>query len=321
MAEKTNISWANATFNPWLGCTKVSPACDNCYAQKLVEGRFKKAEWGTGKPRVRTSAANWRKPLAWDRLAKMRQNAWQHGIDLHGGSEAACIAAGFIKPARPRVFCASLADVFDNEIDPNWRADLFNLIRETPNLDWLLLTKRIGNATEMIYQATLGHYEQFSNFCPHNVWLGITVCNQTEADRDIPKLLSIPAPIRFLSIEPMLERVSLAQVVSAETGRALIGVKKGIHWVICGGESGKNARPMHTDWVRHLRDQCVAAGVAFHFKQWGEWLPKSQIRADLANVVCTTIWSWPNNPESPYKFGTKVAGRLLDGVEHNGVPE
>lgn len=331
MADKTNITWADATFNPWLGCTKISPACDNCYAQTLVEGRFKTAQWGAGKPRIRTSAANWRKPLAWDRAAKVRASAWQHGIDLHGGDEAACIAAGFIKPQRPQVFCASLADVFDNAVDPVWRIDLFDLIRDTPHLDWLLLTKRIGNAHEMLNDACAAVHGQLDCWAKKplpNVWLGATICNQEEADRDIPKLLAIPAAKRFLSIEPMLGPIDLEKPMHGpdlyQGGGGSICqpwvIQSGIDWVICGGESGKNARPMHTAWVRSLRNQCATAGVAFHFKQWGEWLPKSQISADLVKIISTTHWTYSNRYEVLYKVGTKAAGRTLDGAIHNAVP-
>lgn len=337
MAKNTNISWADATFNPWLGCTKVSPACDNCYAQTLVESRFKIAKWGAGNPRVRTSAANWRKPLAWDRLAKMRQTAWQHGIDLHGGDEAACIAAGFIKPERPRVFCASLADVFDNEVDPKWRVDLLKLIANTPNLDWLLLTKRIGNANAMMFDAfACGwplHQAMWNRWSElfKNIWLGATICNQAEADRDIPKLLAIPAAKRFLSIEPMLGSINLTHLVSTETGRRLIGAKPGIDWVICGGESGKNARPMHPEWARNLRDQCAVANVPFHLKQWGEWCPQSVAQTDqgAANAIFLdkngiqrrADFGANKGAVVMQKVGTKVAGRKLDGREWNEAPK
>lgn len=268
MADSTNIEWADSTFNPWIGCTKVSPGCDHCYAEAL-DRRFAVSghamHWGAGKARRRTRESNWRRPLRWN--AKHAEF-----FRLHG--------------RRQRVFCASLADVFDNEVDPAWRDDLFGLIESTPNLDWLLLTKRIGNVANMLPIPF-----DFERHYP-NVWIGATVVNQAEAARDIPKLLGTPAAVRFVSIEPMLGPVRLdllitpndRAIVNALNGQSGTGFEtnlsldqRGIDWVICGGESGPNARAMHPDWARSLRDQCAAADVPFLFKQWGEWHPIDQI--------------------------------------------
>lgn len=268
MAENSNIEWTDHTFNPWIGCQKVGPGCDHCYAEawdaRGLQGQA--TRWGPDAPRTRTGAANWNKPRAWN---------------------AAAAKAG----KRARVFCASLADVFDNHesIKDQWRADLWELIAATPNLDWLLLTKRPANIAKMLP-------ERYNLCVPNvwgdgwpNVWLGCTVVNQAEADRDISKLLAVPARVRFLSIEPMLGPIDLTAVKSRDAYAidALAGVLTDfgvpfqdapgkLDWVICGGESGPNARPMHPDWARSLRDQCQTAGVAFHFKQWGEWLPFGQ---------------------------------------------
>ena len=176
MTQNSKIEWTDHTFNPWIGCTKVSLGCDNCYAENLAK-RFNMAEWGTGKPRLLTSDENWKKPIAWNNMAK------KSGV-------------------RQRVFCASMADVFDNEVRPEWRQRLWKLIAETPNLDWLILTKRIGNAKTM-WPAPI------DGIPLSNVWLGISVVNQEEADRDIPKLLATPAHARFLSIEPLLGAINL----------------------------------------------------------------------------------------------------------------
>lgn len=264
MAENSAIEWTHHTFNPWIGCQKVGPGCDHCYAEALMDTRYGRVEWGPHGSRSRTSAANWRQPLKWDRDAA---------------------AAG----VRRRVFCASLADVFDNHksILPEWRDDLWTLIAKTPNLDWMLLTKRPGNIANMLPVPF-----DFDKLYP-NVWLGCTVVNQAEADREIPKLLAVPAKVRFLSMEPLLGRVylqwafpdirtacchSCGSRTNAVGGRcpndgSILKGEKGIDLVIVGGESGHGARPMHPDWVRSLRDQCQAAGVAFFFKQWGEWAP------------------------------------------------
>lgn len=283
MAENTKIEWTDHTFNPWEGCQKVGPGCDHCYAETR-NARFAggtAANWGPGAPRRRTSTSNWNKPKAWNANAEAF-------MAVHG--------------RRQRVFCASLADVFDNAVDPAWRADLFALILATPNLDWLLLTKRIGNVRGMLSELSHGNDPDLSllDMMPlPNVWLGATITSQPEADRDITKLQEVPARVRFLSMEPLLGPVDLTQVMRrAESGRgdpdspdvwtycdnALTGFRahqcgghtdpeRAIDWVIVGGESGPGARPMHPDWARSLRDQCNAAGVPFLFKQWGEWLP------------------------------------------------
>lgn len=265
MAETTGIEWCDSTFNPWMGCTKVSPACDDCYAARSTPARTLGIQWGPGQPRRRTSAANWELPLQWQRQAA--EFMAQHG-------------------RRRRVFCASLADVFDNEVEEPWRLDLFWLIHKTPDLDWLLLTKRIGNAASMIRDAVvqLDPAGEWPVPLP-NVWIGATVVHQAEADRDVPKLLATPAAVRFLSIEPMLGPIDLTSIRqplagdSYTEGNVLVrkdtlnlgAARPSIDWVICGGESGPNARPMHPDWARSLRDQCAAAAVPFLFKQWGEW--------------------------------------------------
>ena len=268
MAENTKIEWTDHTFNPWIGCTKVGPGCDHCYAENLMDKRMGVAVWGPGNERVRTKPANWKMPLRWNAQADAFMA--QHG-------------------RRQRVFCASLADVFDNAVDPQWRADLFELIAATPNLDWLLLTKRIGNVGNMLPVPF-----DFDKHYP-NVWIGATIVNQVEADRDIPKLLDVPARVRFLSMEPLLGPVDLTQVMRrAESGRgdpdspdvwtycdnALTGFRahqcgghtdpeRAIDWVIVGGESGPGARPMADEWAKDIIAQCKDAGVAVFMKQMG----------------------------------------------------
>ena len=224
MAEVSNISWTDATFNPWIGCTKVSPACDHCYAERDNGRRGWVPGWGSGVARRRTKT--WGEPIKWNRRAEV---------------------TGY----RPRVFCASLADVFDNEVDQAWRDDLWALIRATPNLRWMLLTKRIGNAGKM-----------FPPDWPYpHVGLMATLENQAVFDRDWPKLERLPAAWRGVSAEPLLGPIS-------------IGAARP-EWIIAGGESGPAHRDLPAVWVRDIRDQCAAAGIAFHFKQWGGVRPKS----------------------------------------------
>lgn len=302
MAENSNIEWTNHTFNPWIGCTKVSPACDHCYAEQVAKRM--QVSWGSGELRKRTSAANWKEPRKWDRKAA------REGV-------------------RYRVFCASLADVFDNEVPTDWREDLWQLIRETPNLDWLLLTKRVGNIWNMLP-------EDWGNGWS-NVWLGITVVTQAEADRDVSKLLKVPAALRFISAEPLLGPINLTRL-ARETENwtffddALTGFRahqcggssgnNKIDWVIAGGESGPDARPMHPDWVRSLRDQCVGAGVPFFFKQWGEWAPNCDHGKPLSKPACTTIGRpAPGKKGVMFRCGKKNAGRTLDGETWDQVPE
>lgn len=298
MAENSKIEWTHHTFNPWEGCQKVGPGCDHCYAEARDQRFTGGAHWGPGAPRRRTSPANWRKPLAWDRAAA---------------------AAG----ERHRVFCASLADVFDNAVDPAWRDDLWRLIERTPNLDWMLLTKRPGNIANMLPVPF-----DFERLYP-NVWLGCTVVNQAEADRDIPKLLAVPAAVRFLSMEPLLGPVDLGVAGRGDSGLDL---------VIVGGESGPGARPMHPDWVRSLREQCVAAGVPFFFKQWGEWetaLDREQDdpdwRADYSRKFADhgpTRWINLTGERGFHgerfhvvrRVGKARAGRLLDGRTWDEMP-
>lgn len=347
MSEHTAISWADSTFNPWMGCTKVSPACDHCYAERQMDHRMHKVRWGAGQPRVRTSAANWQQPLAWERAAWRFVQCAACGrrgpaIVSNGTTRCGLCNSQAVTPARRRVFCASVADVFDNEVPHQWRFDLLNLIADTPQLDWLLLTKRIGNAQAMLdaFMRSDGHPGEAWDGWP-NVWLGITVVNQEEADRDIPKLLAVPAAVRFLSIEPMLGPVDLDNCTMFNStglaeGQPYLSPLRGfaydghgdtcstprIDWIICGGESGPHARPMHPDWVRSLRDQCAGAGVPFHLKQWGEYttpvaagVPPSSLIGD--DRVPGHVF---DDGRHVVRVGTKAAGRLLDGIEHNGFP-
>lgn len=239
--KNSKIEWTHHTFNTWIGCTRVSPGCVNCYAETMMADRYKKVKWGPQGERKRTSADYWRQPLKWNR-------------------EAA--AAG----ERRRVFCASLADVFEVKADQyedmeSWRRELFSLIAMTPHLDWLILTKRPDVALVMVPAKWLSGW-------PTNVWIGTSVENQEYADKRIPELLKIPAAVRFLSVEPLLATVDLRPYLQMQW--LGFGEEQAmVDWVIVGGESGHDARPMHPDWARSVRDQCVDAGVPFFMKQMG----------------------------------------------------
>jgi protein gp37 len=282
MAENSKIEWTDHTFNPWTGCTKVSPGCDHCYAEGWAK-RSGAVQWGDS-PRRRTTEANWRLPLKWNAQAEREGR-------------------------RFRVFCASLADVFDNAAPSAWRQALMSLIVSTPRLDWLLLTKRIGNAKRMLSDASmhdnllLTANDEYRP--PANLWIGATIVNREELLRDAAKLKATPAAVRFWSVEPLLEDLGVIP-------RELMP-----DWVIVGGESGPGARPMSPDWARRLREQCAAAGVPFLFKQWGEWLPMlGQVEGVAVRQKTTTPDGWVMG-----WAGKKAAGRLLDDRTHDGFPQ
>lgn len=298
MGQDSKIEWTHHTFNPWIGCSKVSPGCQFCYAEALMDKRYHKAKWGDGGTRVVTSESNWQQPYKWDKAAKK---------------------AG----ERHRVFCASLADVFEDRPElASPRDRLFQLISDTPNLDWLLLTKRPENIerlmwpspTEDIPVSVLGG----GDYLP-NVWLGTSVEDQTRADERIPHLLKVPATFRFLSCEPLLGPIEFSDVTNRSDAVEQLGkpALAGIQWVIVGGESGSGARPMHPAWARSIRDQCRAASVAFHFKQWGEFRETSYPALGCGQVCFRADGhhQWvPSNPAytTMDKVGKHAAGRMLD---------
>lgn len=222
MAKNSDIAWTHHTFNPWWGCSKISPGCANCYAERWAARTGFSAIWGSHTPRRPLSESYWRQPLAWNAEAE---------------------ASG----KRPRVFCGSMCDVFEDrsDLDP-LRGKLWELIEATPALNWLLLTKRPENAARFLPWT----------MPPFQVWLGTTIENQAAMARLDP-LLQIPARIRFLSCEPLLESISFGDSLA-----------HGIDWVIAGGESGPGFRVMDQNWVLEVWGQCEQAGVPFFFKQW-----------------------------------------------------
>ncbi len=248
MGSQTGIAWTDHTFNPWRGCTKVSAGCANCYAEKMSHRNpAVLGEWGPAGRRVMAAPSYWRLPVQWDAAAK------RDGV-------------------RRRVFCASLADVFEArpELDAP-RRSLFAAIAATPNLDWLLLTKRPENITRLMPEAGLP-----------NVWLGTSVEDQKTADERIPLLLEVPAAVRFVSYEPALGPVRFDRIATEELGR--LDALRGFHfvdghnepvptprldWLIFGGESGAKARPCDVAWARSVVEQCREAGVPCFVKQLG----------------------------------------------------
>lgn len=331
MSATTGIEWADSTFNPWIGCTKVSPACDHCYAENYAKRTGQSSLWAG--ERRRTMASNWRAPVRWNakRFMQCGECGWRGECDAELIGCGRCGSSVSMNDARRRVFCASLADVFDNEVPREWRYDLLWLISNTPNLDWLLLTKRVGNAARMLNDECARMGFPWPQKWP-NVWLGATICNQEEADRDIPKLLATPAAKRFLSVEPLLGHICLNKIRHPETGMHMSALHRQydgnfydsvaqVGWVICGGESGPNARPMHPHWVRDLRDQCADAGVPFLFKQWGEWARGGDLPEHIASSTsCNFDGELTADDERVWKVGKKAAGRMLDGRTWDEVP-
>jgi protein gp37 len=282
-AYNSSIEWCHHTHNPWWGCTKVSPGCKNCYAANLAHFRGHEV-WGPKAPRRFLGDNHWKQPLRWDAEAK---------------------AAG----ERHRVFCASMADVFENrpELVPH-RQRLLNLISDTPNLDWLLLTKR----PELIKQLAPPGYRY-----PGNVWLGTTVENQKSAEKRIRHLLEFAKPaVRFLSCEPLLGPVDIRRYLRPGPN----GVR--IDWVIVGGESEHGARPMNPEWAESLLEQCQEAGVPFLFKQWGSWALLNQVpKESIGKRQPIHLLRKDGTPVQMIKVGKKVAGRLLDGQEYTEFPQ
>lgn len=269
MATETRIEWTDSTFNPWIGCAKISAGCDHCYAEKMNAYRGW-TEWGPHGTRRRTSTATWRNPIEWQR-------------------DHAKFAARTHR--RRRVFCASLADVFDNAAPDEFRSDLWGLIKACPDLDWQLLTKRPQNIAKMLPP-------DWGNGYP-NVWLGITAENQTAFDQRWRKLREIPARIRFISYEPAIGPLRLPEDrISPD-------------WIICGGESGPGARVMNPQWARDIRDQCEALGIAFFHKQWGTYRSNPLVVEKRLSTIEAEQLDPPSNGKG---------GGLLDGKLYRAFP-
>lgn len=292
MAENSKIEWTDHTWNPWIGCTEVSPGCANCYARELMDTRYKKVKWGKGQPRQRTSEANWKQVERWDRQAEDNRLETDRNYNEH---DPCVFPEGPVRlwSHRPRVFVASLSDWLDPEVPIEWLADLLDMVRRCKHLDFLMLTKRPELWWSRMEQLRMFYFanplpdwwpskgeHHFGTFLqmwiggklPHNVWIGTTVEDQKRADERIPELLNIPAKVRFLSCEPLLEPVDLSAFMGQcpnITGERILQFNAGIHWVICGGESGPHARPFNPEWARSLRDQCNAVSVPFFMKQMG----------------------------------------------------
>lgn len=315
MGEHTAISWCDHTWNPVVGCTKVSPACDGCYAEYLMDERFGRVKWGKPGQKgtlAKTSARTWYDPIRWQRKAE---------------------AIG----TRPFVFCASLADIFDNQWDPAWRAEAFDVMRRTPRLVYLLLTKRPQNIVDLSREA---------GGLPPNAAIGTTVEDQKRADQNVPTLLAAQDALKplfsFVSCEPLIGPISFKG--TSPDGRRqwdwLAGMSATMHsdgpdfdygpalgWVITGGETDQGAhraRPTHPDWFRSLRNQAAAAGIPFHHKQNGEWIGGDQIPEDEtipSGISNDCGIAGADDNRRVWRVGRHRSGRFLDGVLHDARPE
>lgn len=318
MGDTTGIEWTDHTFNPWWGCVRVSPACEHCYAETFA-ARFG-VQWGVKAERKIASEKVWNDPLRWDRAAE------KAGV-------------------RRKVFCASMADLFEDRRDLDEpRARVFALIERTPHLDWQLLTKRPEAVMRLVP-------ESWREGFPHNVWMGTTVEDGRRERERLEHLRGIPALIRFLSCEPLLSDLAIdpwlrcphcayTQADERHHGDHHVCVSKSpgakipdyVHWVIAGGESGPGSRPMHPNWVRSLRDQCALADVPFFFKQWGDWAPYTvEPGKDLGEALRSgRVVRVRASGESDGHFrqgdvylervGKRAAGSMLDGREHKEWP-
>lgn len=317
MGKNSAIEWTNHTFNPWWGCTKVSPGCANCYAETF-SGRWGFDVWGPTAGRRFFGDKHWSEPLKWNRQAR------KTGV-------------------HQRVFCGSMCDVFEIHPDPTQsealdreRARLWDLILDTPHLIWMLLTKRPENMLELT---------PWRRGWPYNVWALASAENQETLERRITHLLNVPAAVHGLSLEPLLGAINLRDEWTgvyreAETVREWLGDSHSCHdrpgkglrhhdgrklnWVIVGGESGPKARPMHPDWVRAIKDQCQASDVPFFFKQWGAWLPIAENcdpGAAVGSKRHVVMGGTYQQDVLMSRVGKKRAGRLLDGRTWDQAPE
>lgn len=312
MADRTSIEWTDATWTPVKGCTRASEGCRNCYAE-IMAARFSgPGQWGEGLAAIVETPSG-------------KDHRWTGKTRL---DEAELLKPLHWRKSR-RVFVCSTADLFHETVPDEWIYDVFAVIERCPHHTFQILTKRSARMREFMTQLcrlpdqicsfydlpTDGSCKLYQPI--RNVWLGVSVEDQSHHQR-MDDLRETPAFTRFVSFEPLLRPISADLT--------------GIHWAIAGGESGPGARPMHPDWPRSLRDQCAAAGVPFFFKQWGDWAPHPsgdpvtirQYHQQIGYIDRDT-GERKRNPnrtsdETMRRIGKKAAGRLLDGIEHNGIP-
>jgi protein gp37 len=374
MADGTAIEWTDATWNPIVGCSVVSPGCTNCYAMKLAGTRLKHTESRKGLTHATKAGPVWNGEVRFMEQWLDQPLRWK----------------------RPRrIFVCAHGDLFAENVPDEWVDRVFAVMAVSPRHTFQVLTKRARRMREYLSSpATVGRVldlcldwvRQDGSVSPRyvedgltglivpNVWLGVSAEDQVRADERIPELLATPAAIRFVSAEPLLGPIDFTKISGttclARPGAccgdrpwvdALRGIQacsragaysfpirevmpRGLDWIIVGGESGHDARPMHPDWARLIRNQCIDAGVAFFFKQWGEWTPGENANFTMTRTErVASLWdedtygkaTWDYGTVTPadsvemhrddepdlYRIGKKRAGRKLDGVEHSAFPE
>lgn len=325
MADHTKIEWTDSTWNPITGCSVTSPGCKHCYAMQLAGTRLKHHESRAGLTQDTSAGPVW--------TGEVRFNAQWLDQPLHWG--------------KPRmIFVCAHADLFHESVPDEWIDKVFSVMALAGRHTFQVLTKRAKRMREYCSDLTRDRIEEAAREMGYtfrhsgawmlalplpNVWLGVSVEDQKRADERIPELLATPAAVRWVSAEPLLGPVLidtlLCEMPEDEDGAPYLGP---IDWVVVGGESGPKARPMHPHWARDLRDQCADAGVPFLFKQWGEWIPEGQTLSEPARLdPYRRRWCDIEDGDDRYTqtgvavhpVGKKAAGRLLDGVLHDGYPE
>ncbi|WP_127580887.1 DUF5131 family protein [Paenibacillus koleovorans] len=289
MSDKSKIEWTDATWNPVTGCTKVSEGCRNCYAMTLAE-------------RFRGTTGHY----------------YEHGFDITLRPEKLDQPLRWKRPRK--IFVNSMSDMFHPDVPFEYIRAVWARMALCPQHTFQVLTKRPERA--LAYFAWMRKQEFKVEEALPNVWLGVSVENQKAADERIPLLLQTPAVVRFLSCEPLLEEVNIWRWIDPiRTGWP---TPQEIHQVIAGGESGHKARPMHPEWARSLRDQCLDADVPFFFKQWGEWIgfhEAAHSQCLSPAVEKRAKWFTFSEGGSVLRVGKQNAGRELDGREWNEFPE
>lgn len=291
----TKIEWTDAVWNPVTGCTKVSAGCKNCYAERLAKGRLSHLpEYHKGFTNVVCHQDRLDKPKHWKKPRK--------------------------------IFVNSMSDLFHEDVPFHFINRVFITMFECEQHTFQILTKRPARAIEF-FVWVLSHTELKNYHAAPNIWIGVSVEDQATANERIPLLLRIPAAVRFLSCEPLLGPISIADATKTSMiakGFSYLKFQE-VHWVIVGGESGHHARPMHPDWVRSIRDQCAAAEVEFFFKQWGEFMPfdrpltSSEIEA-LPSIFNEKQWV-DINGMTYVKIGKNKSGAKLDGLSYKEFPK
>jgi protein gp37 len=302
MGKTTGIEWTDSTWNPIRGCSRVSEGCRNCYAES-VAARFS----GPGR--------------AYEGLAAFRvigKGTPNERREPHWTGEVRLIEKHLEDPIRwkepQKIFVNSMSDLFHPGVNAEWLAEIFGIMARAPQHTYQILTKRPERMLDVLTRGVNRDIvELFSKkytrtWLPSNWWFGVSIEDQDSANHRLPILAECPAAVRFVSYEPAIGPVDFVAAMGADP--ILVSA---FDWIICGGESGPNARPMHPDWARIARNQCSAAGVPFFFKQWGEFLPRDQ--------QSRTLEAAPNAQHEFHRIGKKGSGAVLDGVEWKEFPQ